>query len=374
VLPLNPRQQELLSLFLRLAPIDGVSHKERAIADEVTAILRAAGIDVFEDESAPVVKGNTGNLLCFPAGFRDDASAIMLEAHLDTVQPTGSLKIIVKEDRVCSDGSTILGADNRMGLSILVDLLLHADEIPSPRKNFFVALTVGEETGLYGAAALDLSKQKVSAAFVFDCSKRPGIYIRESVGLYEYTAQFVGKAAHAGVAPEEGVSAIALAASAISKIRLGRLDPETTSNIGKIYGGEATNIVPERVTVEGEVRSFSPDRIREELRRIEQIFHESVVGSGRLVFSAYSEFEPYVHKPDAPAVVELEAAIRRAGLTPEPIRYMGGSDANKYNAKGIPAVNIGIGAQKPHSVEEFFLLEDLFKSSEIAHALVTIAK
>jgi tripeptide aminopeptidase len=370
---MNSRQQELLSLFLRLAPIEGVSHFERAIADEVITILRASGIDVIEDQSATIVKGNTGNILCFPPGFRADASAIMLEAHLDTVQPTGLLKAIVKEDRVCSDGSTILGADNRMGLSILVDLLLHSKEISGPKKNFFVALTVGEETGLYGAAALDLSKYKVTTAFVFDCSKRPGIFIRESVGLYDFTAQFVGKAAHAGVAPEEGVSAIALAALAISKIQLGRIDAETTANIGKIFGGEATNIVPERVTVEGEVRSFSPDRIREELRKIEQSFHASVNGSGRLVFSAYSDFEPYVHEADAPAVVELEDAIRRAGLTPKPIRYMGGSDANKYNAKGIPAVNIGIGAQKPHSVEEFFLLEDLFKSSEIAHELVKLA-
>jgi tripeptide aminopeptidase len=371
---MTSQQQELLSLFLRLAPIDGVSHMERAIADEVMAILRAAGLDVVEDQSASVVKGNAGNLLCFPPGFRADAPAIMLEAHLDTVQPTGLLKVTVNEDRVSSDGSTILGADNRMGLSILVDLLLHSNASPDPKKNFFVVFTVGEETGLYGAAALDLSKQHVTAAFVFDCSKRPGIFIRESVGLYDFTAQFVGKAAHAGVAPEEGISAIALAASAISKIKLGRLDPETTANIGKIYGGEATNIVPERVTVEGEVRSFSPDRIREELRRIEQTFHTAVDGCGRLVFSAYSDFEPYVHQPDAPAVMELEYAIRRAGLTPKPIRYMGGSDANKYNAKGIPAVNIGIGAQKPHSVEEFFLLEDLFKTSEIAHELIKIAQ
>jgi tripeptide aminopeptidase len=371
---MTSRQQELLSLFLRLAPIDGISHVERAIADEVTTILRSAGVDVIEDESAPAVKGNTGNLLCFPPGFRSDVSAIMLEAHLDTVQPTASLKVIVKEDRVCSDGSTILGADNRMGLSILVDLLLHSNDLRGPKKNFFVALTVGEETGLYGAAALDLTRFAVSAAFVFDCSKRPGIFIRESVGLYEFSVQFIGKAAHAGVAPEEGVNAIALAASAISKIRLGRLDPETTANIGKIYGGEATNIVPERVTVEGEVRSFSPDRIREELHRMEEIFQASVSDSGRLVFSSFSEFEPYVHKPEAPALLELEDAIRRAGLTPKPIRYMGGSDANKYNAKGIPAVNIGIGAQKPHSVEEFFLLEDLFKSSEIAHELIKIAR
>ena len=365
-------EQELLSLFLRLAPIDGVSHAERAIADEVAGLLRQGAIRVVEDNAAPVVKGNTGNLLCFPPAFDEHAPAILLEAHLDTVQSTAALKAIVKKDRVTSDGSTILGADNRMGLSILVDLLLKVAKTKSPYRNFFVALTVGEETGLYGAAAIDLSCYHVTAAYVFDCSKRPGIYIRESVGLHAFTAQFIGKAAHAGVAPEEGISAIALSAAAISRIKLGRIDPDTTANIGTIHGGSATNVVPEKVMIEGEVRSFYPERIRRQLDLIRQTFETAVRGTGRVQFDSLPDFEPYVHSADSAHVLTLEAALRAAGLTPQPIRYMGGSDANKYNAKGIPAVNIGIGAQKPHSVEEFFLLEDLHTSSRIAYELIQI--
>jgi tripeptide aminopeptidase len=369
---MSTSEQELLSLFLRLAPIEGVSHAERAIADEVTTLLRQGGIRVVEDNAACIVKGNTGNLLCFPPAFDEHAPAILLEAHLDTVQSTAALKAIVKPDRVTSDGSTILGADNRMGLSLLVDLLLKVAKTKAAHRNFFVALTVCEETGLYGADAIDLTSRNVTAAYVFDCSKRPGIYIRESVGLYAFTAHFIGKAAHAGVAPEEGISAIALSAAAISKIQVGRIDSDTTANIGKIYGGEATNVVPDKVTIEGEVRSFFPERIKEELDHIRRSFEAAVGGAGRVQFNAVPDFEPYVHKPESAPVLHLESALRAAGLDPQPIRYMGGSDANKYNAKGIPAVNIGIGAQKPHSVEEFFLLEDLYKSSRIANELIQI--
>jgi tripeptide aminopeptidase len=205
---------------------------------------------------------------------------------------------------------------------------------------------------------------------VFDCSKRPGIYIREAVGLHAFTAEFIGKAAHAGVAPEDGISAIAMAASAISKVPLGRVDAETTANIGKIRGGEAVNIVPDKVVIEGEVRSFSREGIRRQLDLMKRAFRESAGDESRLVFTPVSEFEPYIHAQDAPAVVHLERALSAVGLTPQPIRYMGGSDANIYNAKGIPAVNVGIGAQKPHSTDEFFLLEDLDSASAIARELV----
>ena len=362
--------QDLLSLFLRLAPIDGGSHAERAIADEVTALLRASGTRVVEDDASGKVKGNAGNLLCFPPSFKEGAPAILLEAHLDTVQSTARLKPMVTRDRVTSDGSTILGADNRMGLALLVDLLLHASHQKTNRRNFFVAFTVCEETGLYGANALDLSSHNVSTVYVFDCSKRPGIYIHESVGLHAFSAVFAGKAAHAGVAPEEGVSAIGLSAAAISSIPLGRIDADTTANIGKIHGGEATNIVPDKVKIEGEVRSFYPDRITKLLQLYRQNFEDAVLGKGSVKFEAIMQFEPYVHASDSSAIIHLETAIRAAGLEPQPIRYMGGSDANVFNAKGITAVNIGIGAQKPHSLEEFFLIEDLHAASRIAQKLV----
>jgi tripeptide aminopeptidase len=364
------RNDELVSLFLRLAPIEGLPHAERAVADEVTQILRKGGIRVVEDGAAALVKGNTGNLFCFPPSFDERAPAIVLEAHLDTVQSTARLKAIVSDDRISSDGTTILGADNRMGLSILVDLLLNVAKSGGKCRNFFVLFTVCEETGLCGAAAVDLSAHKIDAVYVFDCSKRPGIYIREAVGLHAFTAEFIGKAAHAGVAPEDGISAIAMAASAISKVPLGRVDAETTANIGKIRGGEAVNIVPDKVVIEGEVRSFSREGIKSQLDLMKRAFRESAGDESRLVFTSVSEFEPYIHAQDATAVVHLKRALSAAGLTPQPIRYMGGSDANIYNAKGIPAVNVGIGAQKPHSTDEFFLLEDLDSASAIARELV----
>ena len=251
---MHTHQEKLLQLFLRLAPIEGVPRGERRIADEVLRILRSAGVRAIEDDTAGKIDGDTGNLFCLPESFDANAPSVLLSAHLDTVQSTSSLSVRVTDDRVTSDGTTILGADNRMGLAVLVDLLLSIAHSKNTFKNFFVVFTVCEERGLKGANTLDLSVYPVLAAYVFDCSRRPGVYIREAVGLSVFTAEFVGKAAHAGIAPEEGVSAIALCSNSISKLQLGRIDPETTVNIGTIHGGEAFNIVPERVKIEGEIR------------------------------------------------------------------------------------------------------------------------
>ncbi len=361
---------ELIELFLQLARIEGTSLAERQVAEEVTSILRNSGVQVMEDGVAATLGGNSGNLICFPPGYDPSRPAKMLTAHLDTVRSTAGLKPIVESGVIRSDGSTILGGDNRLGLSILVRLLTTVAQEQAPRCNFFVVFTVGEETGLHGAGAIDLSPYKTACAYVFDCSRRPGIYIREAVGLSVFTALFIGKAAHSGVAPEEGISAIQLAGEAITKLQLGRIDSETTANIGKISGGEAVNAIPERVRIEGEVRSFSPDLIERQISLIEQTLHASVRGRGKVVFAARPDCEPYVLSPQAPMVLDLERAMLAIGLTPQPIRYSGGSDANKYNAKGIPAVNIGIGAQKPHSHEEFVLIEDMAKSYELACELV----
>ena len=361
---------ELRDLFIRFAMVEGVSLNERAIADTVASTLRPLGIRVMEDGIGPSIGGNAGNLLCFPPDFRASEPALLLTAHLDTVQPTAGLVPKVLPDRITSDGTTILGADNRMGLSILTFLLMQVVRRNLPHRNFFVVHTVGEELALYGADRIDLSAYRLDGAYVFDSSRRPGIYVRECVGLYMFDAVFHGKAAHAGVAPEEGVNAVALAAKAIGSMQIGRIDPTMTTNIGKIEGGGATNIVPDRVSISGEVRSFSAQRTRERLQQIEEGFRRAMGSQGRLEFSSAVDFEPYVLSPDAPFVARLERAIRAQGLTPQGIAYTGGSDANKYNAKGIPAVNLGIGAQKPHTLEEFLLLEDLAASAGIAFELI----
>lgn len=362
--------QRLVNLFVNLAKVNGVSLSERNIADYVKSLLSRAGIRVVEDGAGARFGGDTGNLLCFPPGYREGQPAIMLTAHLDTVKPTTNLKPIVDATSIRTDGSTILGADNRLGVAVLVQLLSDAAQNGRTTKNFFVTFTFGEEIGLFGATSVDLSSTRPSCAYVFDCSKRPGVYIRDAVGLYAFEAQFIGKSAHSGVSPEQGVSAIQMASVAIAGLKLGRIDADTTANIGKIAGGEAINAIPEKVTIEGEVRSFTQHRIQEQLDTIEQHLRSSVNGTGKLLFKSKPDFEPYVLAPDAPMIQNLERAMMSVGLQPQPIRYTGGSDANKYNAKGIPAVNIGIGAQKPHSYDEFVLIEDLVKSYELAAALV----
>ena len=368
--PVQDRKR-LIQLFTQFAAIDGVSLAEREIAQSVIGLLQAAGIRVVEDDAARRIGGTVGNLLCFPPDFRPGRPAVMLTAHLDTVLPTKKLKPIVSEERISSDGSTILGGDNRLGVTILISLLLATTEGQRSYKNYFVAFTVAEEIGLRGATAMNLTPYNVRSAFVFDCSKRPGIYIKECVGLALFNARFVGKAAHAGVAPEEGINAIGLAGAGISKLRMGRVDEDTTVNIGRISGGEASNVVPDKVEIRGEVRSFRMSRIRGELRHIERTLSEAALGGGKLLFETKDDFEPYAHADTTPIVLEVERALKRVSLSPQPIRYTGGSDANVYNARGIPAINLGIGAQKPHSFQEFILIEDLVKSAEIAFSLVT---
>lgn len=363
-------KEQLISLFLRLASVDGVSLAERLIADEVSTILRAAGVHVIEDSTGRTVGGTAGNLFCFPSAFDPAKPSVVLTAHLDTVLPTAHLVPRVHSDRITSDGRSILGADNRAGLSALCYALLAIQGRHLAYRNFFVLFTIAEETGLVGAEHVDLSPYHVRSAFVFDCSRRPGVYIKECVGLAQFKAHIAGKSAHAGVAPDEGINAIAMASAGIAGLQLGRIDDDLTVNIGKISGGTAINVVPDKVEIEGEVRAFSPIRIREQLQLIERSLSQSLYQGGKLVFETREDFAPYVHAGDSSIIIELEDALKRVGLTPQPIRYTGGSDANRYNGKGIPAVNLGIGAQKPHSYEEFVLLEDLVKAAEIALALV----
>jgi tripeptide aminopeptidase len=370
-MPPTASVENLQSLFLRFAAINGVSLEERLLADEIAALLRANGVRVLEDEAGKRLGGNTGNLICLPSDFLAGEPAIMLTAHLDTVQPTASLRTMVSNGRISSDGATILGADNRLGAAVLTHLLLSVALERRRHKNFFVVFTVAEELGMLGASQLDLTKFNVRCGYVFDCSQRPGVYIQKCAGAAVFRAKVLGKAAHAGVAPEEGINAIALAGAALVKIQTGRLDADTIVNVAKISGGKALNVVPDEVVVEGEVRGFALSRIHEQLDLIRRTFLQAVNGAGgRLEFDSRHDFAPYVLDAEAEVVASLENALGQVQLAPKPIHYMGGSDANVWNAKGIPAVNLGIGAQKPHSHEEFVLIEDLVKSAEIAFALV----
>jgi tripeptide aminopeptidase len=356
----------LVDLFLDAAQVDALSLHERPMAEFVKARLEAAPVRITEDAAAEAIGGNCGNLLCIPASYTSGLPTTALIAHLDTPRSTASVRPQVKDGRIASDGSTTLGVDNRAGVSVLLHWLREQTSA-SGRENVIVVFTVAEELGMYGAMHVDLGPYNVTKAFVFDCSKRPGTFIRAAVGSSLFTATFVGKSSHAGVSPEKGINAIQLAAGALSRVRIGRLSPTMTSNFGIIKGGEATNVVPDRVTVEGEVREFDQHKIDDYLGVIEKTMGASAAEQGgSLEFSSRVDFPPFVLDDRSDVFALVSEVVREAGLEPHPIEYLGGSDANVLNAKGLPTVNLGIGAQNPHGNDEFILIEDLEKSYEIA--------
>jgi tripeptide aminopeptidase len=366
--------ESLVQLFLEAVKVDALSLKERPMVQFVSRYMNGLPVEIREDDTAPLFNGECGNLILVPAGFDPTRPALALLAHMDTPRSTVQVRPVLSDSRIQSDGTTALGVDNRAGTSVLLHVLQQHLRA-SASGNFIVVFTVGEETGLYGSKYIDLEPYNIKFCFVFDCSKRPGTFIQSAVGCSLYDATFVGKSSHAAVAPEKGLNAIRLAAAAISKIPVGRLSPTMTSNVGMIAGGTATNVVPDRCTIHGEVREFSPGLINAHLTHIEQIFRsEASRQGGELEFEAKEDFSPFTLNPDDAVMRMTVEVLRSVRLEPNPISYLGGSDANMLNGKGIPAVNLGIGAQNPHGNDEFILVEDLEKTAEIAQELIIRSK
>jgi tripeptide aminopeptidase len=291
---------------------------------------------------------------------------------MDTARPTEDLKPKIKNDRIVSSGDTVLGVDNRAGVAVLLYLLRKAANDDVEIKDFTVAFTTCEETTLLGSKNLELNG-KINKGFVFDSAYRPGSFINKACGAVGFKITINGRASHSGIDPEKGINAIDIAARAICNIRQGKIDEDTTLNIGKISGGSAVNVVPDNVLIEGEIRSFYEDRVIELIQEIKSKFdHESELSGGKILFDYDWDFKPFIIKEDSEVYRNTINVIRRVGLIPEPKTSLGGSDANSLNRNGIESVNLGIGAQNPHSNEEFILIEDLQKTAEIAFELIRL--
>ncbi len=357
---------QLVADFCSLARIEGISLKERKVADYIKKELEPLGVHVVE-QPIPVGGSESGNVICIPAETDPDKPVTFLAAHMDTVQSTRQLVPRVNDTTISSDGSTILGADNRAGVAALLCMFRIAHERKLKLNNIGVLFTVAEEIGLVGARHLDLSDYpSIRQIFVFDCSRRPGVFIQHCYGCLKFRMEVSGRSAHAGVAPEKGINAIAMAARIISTIEQGRLEDDATCNIGTIHGGDATNVVSSRVVCEGEIRGPSMEVIEKHSNELNRIASEVTARfHGSYSLDTSLAFAPFHIDPASDHYKAADMLIRKAGLEPKPIRYTGGSDANIFNVNGIPAINFGIGAQQPHSNEEFIYIEDLRKITEL---------
>lgn len=363
---LHINKLRIIDIFKQAALINALSGSEKPVADFIKSFLSGYGYKVIEDDSSKFTSSNSGNLICKIG----TGGNFLLLSHMDTARPTKDTKPVVKEDRIVSSGDTILGVDNRVGVAVLLCLLETIKKENIPVKDFTVAFTTCEETTLYGSKNLGVNRQ-ITKCFVFDSGYRPGHFIFSSCGSIGFKMKIIGKASHSGISPEQGINSLQAAAKAISKLPLGRIDHETTMNIGNLKSGSAVNVIPELTELEGEVRSFDTRKAENYFTMLAEIFTQEAEALGASVeYDHFWDFKPYLIKESSEVYKETVRAITKTGLTPVPKISLGGSDANSLNERGIESVNLGIGAQNPHSDEEFILIEDLIKSSEIALELV----
>lgn len=340
--------------FLELVGIDSLSGQEAAVLARLDRKLRALGLEPVNDEANRPIGGQVGNLIARLPATDPALPTVMLNAHVDTVEPGQGICPVCEGDCIRSSGDTILGADDKAGVCVILAALRAVLASRQPHGELQVVFTIAEEVGLYGAQYLDYGLISPRYAFVLDGGHEVGELTVGAPSARKMTWQVHGLAAHAGVHPERGVNAIQLASQAIAAMKLGRLDEETTANVGHISGGLARNIIPDRCEIWGEARSHDEAKLEAQVAHMTDCFARAVASAPAAhldteVSNSYTRFR--LSPEDEPVRVAMQAA-RNLGLEPRLKIGGGGSDANVFNARGIPAVICATGAQGAHSVTE----------------------
>ena len=365
-------RERLTETFVSLCRIDSSFGHEKACADRVRAELAAMGVEVFEDDTAPESGGECGNLLARIPGRGD--RTVLLCAHLDTVEATAPIEPVMVDGGWENAHDGILGADNKAAVAVMLEVARRARIEGSP-VGIELLFTVSEENALAGAKAFDVSTLTADFGYVFDHASPIGEVIVGTPTYFRLEAHFHGRAAHAGLCPEEGRSAIVAAANAVASMPNGRVDAETTVNVGSIRGGVgSTNVVPERCTLLAEARSLDPSRVEDVVASMVDAVQDAA-GHGECDVDLTVEklFTGYRLRPSAPAVVAAEAALRECGYEPRRVQTGGGSDANVFQAAGLSCVNLANGTERAHQPDERVSQVALNDMLDVAFALLGAA-
>jgi tripeptide aminopeptidase len=364
---MNP--DRLLATFLELVRIDSPSLSEGAVAAYCRRALEAAGCTVRLDDSAELTGSNTGNLIASLPGTAP--GKLYFSAHMDTVTPGEGIEPQIEDGIITAAGETVLGGDDKVGVAAILELVRSLAEDDASHPDIGVLFSVGEEIGLAGARAMDGSAFAGEPCFVLDAGGSPGVVVIGAPYHHAFTATFSGKAAHAGVEPEKGVSAIVLASKAVLAMELGRLDAHTTANVGTITGGSANNIVPDTCVVNGEFRAMDVRRIEEVHAQLASALEGAVEGSdGGVSVDWREEYPGFIVPQDDPLVQLVLAAARSLGLTARTEFTGGGSDANIFSDKGLKPLVLGTGMTGIHGLGEQLAVKDL---EDLARLCISIA-
>lgn len=367
-------RKRLLAEFFEMVKIDSPTRNERQIADLLKTRLQTLGMVVEEDQAGQAIGGNCGNLIAYLKGNLPQAPVLLFSAHMDTVDPCLGIEPVLNDGRITSAGSTILGADDKAGITPILEAIRIIQEQNIPHGDIQVIFNVAEEGGLNGSKNIDQIQLKADLGFVLDAVGRPGLIILEAPGQDRINVTVKGRASHAGANPEEGISAIVAAAKAVASLRTGRIDEETTSNIGTIQGGRATNIVADTVVVSCETRSRNLEKLERLTAEMGETFKRCAAEMGATAEVEVERlYDPFTIDKDSEIARLALQAVQAANLTAMFEATGGGSDANNYNRYGVPSLVLGIGMQKPHTVDEFIEEEDLYGSAQLVVELIKAA-
>lgn len=364
-------RQRMIDQLLELVQIDSPSGREGAVARRLEEILTGLGMTVTFDRTGEKLGTETGNLIATMKGTTG-GTPILFSSHMDTVQQPGESVTPVMDDGIIkSDGTTILGSDDKAGITAFIEAVHVLKENNIPHGDIQAVFTIWEEGGLFGSLNLDYSLLKAKRAFVLDSGGPIGSVTNQGPAQDKIEAVFKGKAAHAGVAPEEGISALQMAARAVDTMKLLRIDADTTANIGILEGGKATNIVTPRARLVGEARSQRDDKLDAQTAHMKEAIEKAAADYGGTVelkidrlYSAFrvEEAAPLIQTlKEVFAAMEIEPAIQASG---------GGSDTNHFNNNGIPAVNLSVGMEKVHTSEEFIRIDDLVTAGQMVVEII----
>ena len=366
-------RERLIASFMEIVRIDSQTKNERALADYLKSKLNELGLAVTEDKAGEAASGDAGNVIGILES-RTEKTPLLFSAHMDRVAPGENIKPVIEGNIIKSGGDTILGSDDGAGLAIILEMLTPLKEKGIEHGRIEVVFTVGEEGGLLGAKSLETEKLQAKYAVILDSTGDAGVVIVQAPAQDEIRAKLHGHAAHAGLEPEKGVNAIFAAAKAISMMKLGRLAPETTANIGVIKGGRATNIVPDFVEVHGETRSLNEEKLKKATEAVTKAFTAAAAQTGARLDLTVNRLYPAFQIPEDHELLQLiKKAGETCGIEIKLQKTGGGSDANIFNGKGIAAVNLAVGNEKVHTVNEILRINDFTRVAELAVKIAEFA-
>ena len=356
------QRDRIVQTFLELVAIDSPSGDEEAIATELERRLHELGLQVGQDAH--------GNVIARREGVGE---TVLLSAHMDTVEPgRGITPVFDRDDIIRSDGTTILGADNKAGCAVILEVIQSAIDDEARARPIEVAISRGEEIGLVGASNMDYSRISAKVAIVIDSGGPPSSVQGASPYSFGYTVEVHGRSAHAGLEPEKGVPAISIAAEAVLGLPQGRIDFETTGNVGLIQGGTVRNAVPDYCRVDGEMRSMEFEKVDSLVSQAKA--HLEDVGrrhpEARISHEFSMGYPGYKLEAGDPAAALLFGVLTSLGMTPDPHPVGGGTDGNVFRGKGIASVVIGRGGYNQHTKEEYLVIPEMLECARVVEAVV----